>query len=58
MGISLYLKLIHVGDFKKTEEVMSTVYQYSFNLMRNTPCLFGPGWYSGAPSGDCVHSDI
>ncbi len=24
---SLYLKLIHVGDFKKTEEVMSTMYQ-------------------------------
>ena len=33
------------------------MYQYSFNLIRNTACLFWPGWYSGAPSGDYVHSD-
>ena len=55
--MSFYLKPIHVGDFKKTEEVMSTMYQYSFNLIRNTACLFWPGWYSGTPSGDYVHSD-
>ncbi len=55
--ISLYLKLIHVGYFENTEEVMSTMYQYSFNLIRNTACLFWPGWCSGAPSGDYVHSD-
>ncbi len=55
--LSLYLKLIHVGDFKRSEEVMSTMYQYSFNLIRNTTCLFWPRWYSGAPSGDYDHSD-
>ncbi len=56
-AISLYLKLINVGDFKKTEEVMSTKYQYSFNLITNTACLFWPGGYSGAPNGIYVHSD-
>ncbi len=30
---TLYLKLIHVGDFKKTEEVMSTMYQYSSSVV-------------------------
>ncbi len=55
--LALYLKLIHAWDFKNTEEVMSTMYQYSFNFIKNTACLFWPGWYSGAPSGDYVNSD-
>ena len=38
--------------FKETEEIMSTMY-----LIRNTACLFWPGRYSGAFSGDYVNSD-
>ncbi len=47
------LKHIDVGYFKRSEEVMSTMYQYSFDLIRNSKLYkFWSRWYSGDPSGD------